>query len=243
MPALESYRRELDYSYAPGLFPALEALTRRPELVRRLLISSQIDRETALPRLEALCDKHGIRSEEADRALKRIIGKENTYAAAVFAKQDGALAPDDNHLVLHQVGDRGNLGTMMRTALGFSYHSIAIIRPAADPYDPQVIRASMGALFSLRVRSFDSFESYRALFPEHHLYPFMLDASLPLAEALRQVRRPHALIMGNEGSGLPPAFANLGQPVRIPHSDQIDSLNLAVAAAIGMYAFSSSLID
>ena len=43
--------------------------------------------------------------------------------------------------------------------------------------------------------------------------------------------------MGNEGSGLPPEFARMGQPVRIPHSGEIDSLNLAVAAAIGMYAF------
>ena len=42
--------------------------------------------------------------------------------------------------------------------------------------------------------------------------------------------------MGNEGAGLPAEFAHLGQPVRIPHSQEIDSLNLAVATAIGMYA-------
>jgi len=40
-----------------------------------------------------------------------------------------------------------------------------------------------------------------------------------------------------EGSGLPPEFAGLGQAVRIPHSDRIDSLNLSVAVAIGAYAF------
>ena len=43
--------------------------------------------------------------------------------------------------------------------------------------------------------------------------------------------------MGNEGSGLPHAFAQLGTPVRIQHSDKIDSLNLAIAASIGMYVF------
>lgn len=243
MPPLESYRRELDYSYAPGFFPTMEALTKRPELVRRVLISTEADKSGVLPKLLHLCADRGIRVEEADRALRRIIGKDNTYAAAVFDKQEAALSPAHNHLVLHQVSDRGNLGTMLRTALGFGYRDIAVIRPAADHYDPQVIRASMGALFSLRVSSYDSFEAYRALHPDHQLYPFMLSASVQLAEAARHAKAPHALIMGNEGSGLPEAFAALGQPVRIPHNEEIDSLNLAIAAAIGMYAFSIGAIE
>ena len=121
--------------------------------------------------------------------------------------------------------------------LGFGLRDIAIIRPAADVFDPHVVRASMGALFSLRVAQFDSFEAYRALFPAHKLYPFMLDGSVLLADAVRNVQTPYALVFGNEGSGLPPAFAAMGQAVRIPHSGDIDSLNLAVAAAIGAYAF------
>ena len=54
---------------------------------------------------------------------------------------------------------------------------------------------------------------------------------------MQTVKQPYALVFGNEGSGLPPEFSALGQAVRIPHSDAIDSLNLAVAAAIGAYAF------
>ena len=60
---------------------------------------------------------------------------------------------------------------------------------------------------------------------------------MPLDEASEEPRTPFSLIMGNEGSGLPPEFAHMGQAVRIPHSDEIDSLNLSVAAAIGMYVF------
>ena len=45
------------------------------------------------------------------------------------------------------------------------------------------------------------------------------------------------LILGNEASGLPDAFAQMGVSTLIPHSHQIDSLNLAIAAGIGMYAF------
>lgn len=236
MPSLESYSRSLDYSYALGLFPASELMRKRPELAKRLLVSSKAENSEGLQALRQLCAKHHVREENADRVLSRISGKENCFAALVFDKFQGELT-NGNHLVLHHPSDKGNLGTMLRTALGFGYTDIAIIRPAADAFDPHVVRASMGAIFGLNVRYYDDFEQYRGEFPEHALYPFMLDASVPLAEGVRNKKTPFALIMGNEGSGLPAEFAQMGQAVRIPHSHDIDSLNLSIAAAIGMYAF------
>ena len=157
----------------------------------------------------------------------------------VFDKFEGTLNAEGCHLALHHPSDKGNLGTMLRTALGFGYRDIAIIRPAADAFDPHVVRASMGAIFGLNVRYYDDFAAYRAAFPQHMLYPFMLDASVPLDQAVAQKKTPFTLIMGNEGSGLPAEFAAMGQPVRIPHNHEIDSLNLSIAAAIGMYAFAN----
>lgn len=236
MPSLESYSRNLPYSYALGLFPASELMRKRPELAKRLLVSSKAENSEGLQALRALCDKHHVREENADRVLSRISGKDNCFAAIVFDKFQGEMT-SGNHLVLHHPSDKGNLGTMLRTALGFGYTDIAIIRPAADVFDPHVVRASMGAIFGLNVRYYDSFEEYRMEFPAHALYPFMLDASVPLSEGVRNKKTPFALIMGNEGSGLPAEFAQMGQAVRIPHSNDIDSLNLSIAAAIGMYAF------
>ena len=237
MPSLAPYSRDLEYSYALGLFPAGELMKKRPELARRLLVSSKAEDSQGLAALRALCQAHHVREEIADKALARVSGKENCFAAVVFDKFQGTLT-GGNHLVLHNPSDKGNLGTMLRTALGFGYRDIAVIRPAADAFDPHVVRASMGAIFGLNLRYYDDFAAYRAEFPDHMCYPFMLDASVPLAEGAAHKKEPFALIMGNEGSGLPPEFARIGQPVRIPHSDAIDSLNLSVAAAIGMYAFS-----
>ena len=210
MPSLEAYSRDLPYQ--------------------------RMARDVAA--LRALCAQHHVREEQADKALSRISGKENCFAAVVFDKFQSALS-GGNHLVLHHPSDKGNLGTMLRTALGFGYRDIAVIRPAADAFDPHVVRASMGAIFGLNLRYYDDFEQYRLEFPANMCYPFMLDASVPLAEAAAGRKEPFALIMGNEGSGLPAAFARLGQPVRIPHNGEIDSLNLSVAAAIGMYAFAN----
>jgi TrmH family RNA methyltransferase len=160
MPALEAYKRELDYSYAPGLFPSLEAMTKRPQLVRRLLVSSRGQDSEGVKKLIALAEEKHIRIETADKALSRISGKDNCFAAAVFEKQPLSLNRAQDHIVLHHISDQGNLGTILRTALGFGYHDIAIIRPAADVYDPKVARASMGALFSLRVTEYGDFSDY-----------------------------------------------------------------------------------
>ena len=236
MPPLKSYDSDLSYSYAPGVFPALELMKNAPRRARRLLLSERAQGE-GVEKLRRLCREHGVREETPDRALSRISGKQNCFAAVVFDKWQSDLEAQAPHVVLHHPMDEGNLGTIQRTLLGLGILDLAVIRPAADPFDPRVVRATMGAIFSLRVKQYDSFEAYRAEHPSHALYPFMLDGSKLLDEACRDVRTPYALVFGNEGSGLPPEFAGLGQAVRIPHSDRIDSLNLSVAVAIGAYAF------
>lgn len=236
MPSLKAYSQELDYSYAPGLFPSLELMRVQPERAKRLLLSEKA-RGEGVEKLRALCEERGVREEIADKALRRLSGKENCFAAVVFSKWQAVLEPGLPHVVLHHPMDEGNLGTIQRTLLGLGLKDIAIVRPAADPFEPHVIRASMGSIFSLRVKQYESFEEYRREYPRHALYPFMLDGSLRLEEAVAARRSPYALVFGNEGSGLPAEFSRLGQAVRIPHSDEIDSLNLSIAVGIGAYSF------
>ena len=214
----------------------MECLLYRPGDVRRLLVHSAAAGREGIEKLTALAREHHIRIEEADRALGRISGKENCYAAAVFGKFSDTLRTDLPHVVLHRPGDSGNVGTILRTALGFGMEDMAVIRPCVDVFDPRTVRASMGSLFRMRVRVYDSFEDYRADFPERTLYPFMLDASVPLG-GIREIPSVYSLVFGNEGSGLPPEFASMGQPVRIESNDKVDSLNLGIAAAIGIYEF------
>jgi len=237
MPSLSPYRPELDYSYAPGFFPSMECLIHRPEQVRRVLLHSSARGREGAEKLICLAEARHVRVEEADRALKNLSGKENCYAAAVFAKFADDLRADRPHVVLHQPGDSGNVGTILRTALGFGIEDVALVRPCVDLFDPRTVRASMGSLFSLRVRIYDAFEEYQKDFPTRQLFPFMLDASLPLEEAIQAVPPVWTLIFGNEGNGLPASFATLGQPVRIESNNRVDSLNLAIAAGIGLYTF------
>lgn len=238
MPSLSPYKAELDYSYAPGAFPAMECLLHRPDRVRRVLLHSKAEGAEASAKLIHLAKELHVRVEVADKALARLSGKENCFAAAVFGKFSDDLQPGKPHVVLHHPSDSGNVGTILRTALGFGVEDIALIRPCVDVFDPRTVRASMGSLFSLRVRVYDDFGDYQTEHPSRALYPFMLDGSRSLPEVLAgEVPANWTLVFGNEGSGLPIEFAGMGQPVRIPSNDRIDSLNLSVAAAIGIYGF------
>ncbi|MGI6214358.1 MAG: TrmH family RNA methyltransferase [Christensenellales bacterium] len=236
MPALKKYSRKLEYSYAPGVFATIEAIKNRPEAVSRVLVSLKLE-EDILKKLMSLCSASGVRIEEADKALSRISQRESFLSAAVFEKRQTIENTAKKHIVLHNPQDMGNIGTIMRSALGFGFCNIAIIKPSADPFDPKVVRAAMGAHFSLNIKEYENFEEYKKANINRVFYPFMLDGSMPLDEAEISPQENFALVFGNEGSGLPDEFANIGRAVRIPHSDKIDSLNLAVAAAIGMYKF------
>lgn len=240
MPSLEPYDRSLPYSYALGLYPAMQALRHAPLRVTRLLVHSRLGAGEGAQALLAEGKRLGIRVEQADRLLSRLSGKDNCFAAAVYQKGEQSLSLKASHLVLVNPMDAGNLGTILRTAAGLDYREIALIKPCADPHDPAVVRASMGAVFHLKVREYGQFDEYRLEMQPRTYYPFMLaSTALPLSRARLSIKSPHSLVFGNEGSGLPADFAALGQPVRIEQDEIVDSLNLAVAAAIGMYAFSN----
>lgn len=237
MPKLEPYSRKLPYSYQLGVFPALMLLESRPECARRLLLHPLGLENEGVKKLRAQCEKLGVREEMAERILRRESKKDNCFAALVFEKYACDLDSHENHAVLCQISDSGNVGTAMRSLLGFGIRDVAIIKPCVDVFDPHVLRASMGAFFKLRIRVYDTFEDYRSEYPHRALYPFMLDGARTVTEVASEAKPPFSLIFGNEQTGLPAHFAQLGQSVFIPQSREIDSLNLAVAVSVGTFVF------
>jgi len=240
MPKLEAYDKKLDYSYCLGIFPCHALLVARPEAAMRLLLHPAGIGNEGVEKLRARCAALGIREEVAERVLKRESKKDNCFAAIVFKKYDCTLDANAAHAVFCQISDGGNLGTASRAALGFGYKNLAVIRPCVDVFDPHVLRASMGAFFRLNTHVFNSFDEYLALYKGREMYPFMLDGAIPLNDAVKKASPVHTLIFGNEAAGLPSVFQTYGQSVKIPQSDEIDSLNLAVAASIAMYTFKHS---
>ena len=108
MPPLKPYSSELNYSYAPGVFPSLQLMQNCPERAQRLLLSEKASGE-GVEKLREICRQHRVREEFADKALSRISGKQNCFAAVVFEKWQSDLKKDAPHVVLHHPMDEGNL--------------------------------------------------------------------------------------------------------------------------------------
>lgn len=236
MAVYKRYHKEGGFSYALGITLTFELLNCRPECAERVYIHSLMKQGDTLNRLIELCGQSGVEIVYSDKIFRVLSQKENCYVIGEFKKFFGKLDRNRSHIVLVNPSNSGNMGTIMRSALGFGLNQIAIIKPAVDAFDPKVVRASMGSVFSTEFAYYDSFDEYMEEMNERELYPFMLDAKKKLNDV--EPKGVFALIFGNEAAGLPKYFSDIGTSVIIPHSDKIDSLNLPVAASIAMYHMS-----
>ena len=234
---IKKYAKKFEYSYTLGAFPTIELLKNQPGHVLKVLLHPDMNSPEQLEIISSLCEKNRIPLEQAPRAVEKIRDKENIFAVGVFEKYANHLNTEENHIVLVNPSDMGNMGTIIRTGIGFGIRNLAIVEPAVDVFNPRVVRASMGSLFQMNFWYYDSFETYRDTAGNRSLYPFMLKGAVPLQELRRDAEETYSLIFGNEATGLPDSFAGMGQSIVIRHTDHIDSLNLALAAGIGMYEF------
>ncbi len=226
------YRRESPISYAEGVFSTLELLAVRPEAVERILLSSRADPNEGVAKIRAACTARGIEVAVDDRAIERLSPRGSHLALAAFRKYETQLDPGADHVVLVEPADMGNLGTIARTMVGFGFRNLALVRPAADAFDPKVVRASMGALFRLSFAYFDTFADYARAFPRP-AYAFMTDGRAPLAET--RFASPCALVFGNESHGLAEDFHETAVSVAIVQAQDVDSLSLPTAVAVALY--------
>jgi RNA methyltransferase, TrmH family len=132
--------------------------------------------------------------------------------------------------------DPGNIGTILRTIDAVNASGLILLDGGADPYHPNAVRASMGALFykPLVSVSFDEFTSWA----RGNAYT-IIGTSAKAAADYREAdyKCPAILLMGNEQKGLSPEqIAACNITVKIPMLGKVSSLNLAVATGVMLYA-------
>lgn len=145
----------------------------------------------------------------------------------------GAADVGEFSVLLDDVQDPGNVGTIMRTAVAAGVSNIYLSHGCADVWSPKVLRAAMGAHFQVRVRS--DVDLLQVL--ERHAGKIVV-TDLVARQSLYDVdlRGPVCMIFGNEGAGVSePLKAVAGEKVLIPMPGKIESLNVAAAAAICLF--------
>lgn len=139
-------------------------------------------------------------------------------------------------LVLDEVRDPGNVGTIIRTADAAGACGVVLLRDCADIYNPKVVRATMGSIFHLPIIADVDKSSFCKWCAQEHwtLWASSLEGSVGIYEMPWESKV--ALIMGNEANGVSNEMLKAARErVHIPMRGRAESLNVAVAAGIFLF--------
>jgi RNA methyltransferase, TrmH family len=192
--------------------------------------------QTVTPQgLLAVCDFIDVPLTELDPETPKSPKTPKTF-------QDGPVAPGLSLVaLLANVRDPGNAGTVLRTADAAGAHAVVFADASVDPYNGKCVRASAGSLFHLPVVAGARIEDAVATMRAAGLRIVAADGrsgrSLDEPDVQARLAEPTAWMFGNEAWGLPPELVALAdEPIAVPIYGRAESLNLAAAAAVCLYA-------
>ncbi len=175
-----------------------------------------------------------VSETQTPQGIMSIVKQPNYQLEDLVEQEDACL------LILEDIRDPGNLGTMIRTAEGAGVSGVIFNSSTVDLFNPKVIRATMGSIYRVPFyQANDFYETLRKLKDcgitlfAAHLQGAPYDSKGSFCEKC-------AFLIGNEANGLSDkASALADRLVKIPMQGKVESLNAAVAAAILMYEASS----
>jgi len=157
---------------------------------------------------------------------------------AIYDKPESTLDLTTDTVYLNGVSDPGNLGTIMRSALAFGFKNVVADETCADFFNAKTLSASKDAIFKLNLIHDNVLIHLKKLSTTHDL--FACAGNGTELKKNKRGKKPLVLIFGNEANGITPAVLKLaGTVISIPISEDMESLNVAVAAGIILYHFAS----
>ncbi len=161
-----------------------------------------------------------------------------TFALFERSPDELRLSGSELVLVVDRLQDPGNLGTLIRTADAVGAAAIALVEPCVDPFDPKTVRGSMGSVFHMPlVRSADG-PGLLAGLRAGGLRVVGTDAQIGVDWGEELWQGGVALLLGNEARGISPDLRPLVDAwARLPIAGRAESLNVAVAGGVLMYAW------
>ncbi len=149
---------------------------------------------------------------------------------------EGILSPDGLYLILENLQDPGNLGTMFRTGEGAGVSGVIMTRETVDLFNPKTIRSTMGSVFRVPFIYVETLSPIMEKMREKGIVTYAAHLKGTASYDAFDYRKGTAFLIGNEGNGLTKETADAADfYLRIPMEGKLESLNAAVSAAILMY--------
>ncbi|MBY0356477.1 MAG: RNA methyltransferase [Candidatus Obscuribacterales bacterium] len=212
----------------------------RKNLVLRHVVLSKAAAETFIAELSAFpLSEVNIVEPTLFSSLVTTAGPSTALAVAeVLPERSAQIFAASNPLIViaDAIQDPGNLGTIMRTAHAANAQGIILSKGCVDVYNSKVVRAAAGALFDLPFWADLEAETIISILQEKNI---AIATCSPLGQKNYfdyDMRGPLALVLGNEGQGLSPVFAECeSEMIAIPMNARAESLNVGISAGIILF--------
>jgi TrmH family RNA methyltransferase len=204
------------------------------------VVTVYIDRQRTAPADQEVVDRSGAEVLEVqpgvlERACDAVHGPPVAALVEMIDVPLAQLRQTPEHLILVCVGlqDPGNAGAIIRSAGAAGSTAVVFCDGSVDMYNPKAVRSSAGALFHVPVVAGQRAEEVLGELPLWGVKRMATVTSAGRDYSTVDLTQPAALILGNEGQGLPDSvLARSDERVTIPTSDSAESLNVAMAATL-----------
>lgn len=182
------------------------------------------------------CDDIIIISDAACNKLGCTVNSQGIFCLCEIPKSENNLNKN-KYIILENLRDPGNLGTVIRTAEAFNMDGVILVGNCVDIYNPKVLRSTMGTIFRIPIYEFSDISTLSKELGKNNITLFgavLNEASKKLSQI--EFNGKIAVAIGNEANGLSELFKNIcDEFIFIEMKGNAESLNAAVAASVIMW--------
>lgn len=159
------------------------------------------------------------------------------YVIGLCKKKDTSINIGKRILLLDEIQDPGNLGTIIRSAVAFNIDTIILSENCVDLYNPKVIRATQGMIFHTNILSINGMDAVKLIKDNNiPIYGTDVNNGVDARSLSDSDKEKFALVMGNEGNGVRNTIKELcDNNLYINMNNNVESLNVAIATSILLY--------
>jgi TrmH family RNA methyltransferase len=239
------YRRRQGAFVVEGRQPVWRAVEAGWE-IEALIAAPELLTGSAAAEMVAEQEARGLRIAYISADLfERLGSREGPSGIAAIVRSrvasldDLTAGPGAVFTALHEIGNPGNLGTIIRTVDATGGAGVITVGDSTDPFAPAAVKASMGSLFAVPVTHAPDADAFYDWAAAHSVEVIATSGGADTDHWRTAYHRPLAVLFGAEGTGLPgPVLRRADRRVRIPMTGTAESLNLAAAVAVMLYEIS-----
>ena len=237
----EKKYRDLENAYiVEGIKMVREAIEEKA-VIRQIIICDDCEKSDSIPK-ELMYEIAKYDCLYVTSKIFKYISEVQTPQGVLAVVEKNNRDEDINYnediiVALDDIQDPGNLGTILRTVDSVGLTQILVSKGTADPYNPKVVRSSMGAIYRVKViESDDLLETLKEI--KRNKFKILV-SSLRESKSIYEVKyKKKVLVIGNEANGVEERIMNIAdEKIKIPMLGKTESLNAAVATGIILYEY------